>query len=293
MDLPRDALSGAPSSAWSPDTTPGVSITWQPGEEGAWRRLERFLEEALADYPTARDHPAVEGVSRLSPHLHFGEISPHQVWHAVRENACDRVVAPGAEGVARIWDRGTIQEGAEAFLRQLGWREFGHYLLYHFPTIPTEPFRPQFSRFPWSDDPEGLAAWKEGRTGFPLVDAGMRQLLAEGWMHNRVRMVVASFLTKDLLIPWQEGAACFWDHLVDADLANNSLGWQWTAGSGPDAAPYFRVYNPDLQAQRFDHGREYIDRWLPGGPPSYAAPIVDHGMARLRALATFREMRSP
>ena len=290
-NAPGDAPSGMPSSAWRPDPL-RASTTWQPGEEGARRRLATFLDEALGDYPRARDYPAVEGVSRLSPHLHFGEISPGQVWHAVREIAYGRPVEAGAGRVAQKWDRGTALDGAEAFLRQLGWREFGHYLLYHFPTISAEPFRPEFSRFPWHDDPDGLAAWREGATGFPLVDAGMRQLLAEGWMHNRVRMVVASFLAKDLLVPWQEGAAWFWDHLVDADLANNSLGWQWTAGSGPDAAPYFRVYNPGLQAERFDRGHEYVDRWLPGGPPSYAPPIVDHGMARLRALEAFREVRS-
>jgi deoxyribodipyrimidine photo-lyase len=252
---------------------PDLSSVWQPGKEGAQRRLARFVEEALADYPAARDYPAVEGVSRLSPHLHFGEISPHQVWHAVGE-------AAGAP------------EGSDAFLRQLGWREFGHYLLYHFPTIATEPFRPEFSRFPWHDDPEGLATWQEGATGFPLVDAGMRQLREEGWMHNRVRMVVASFLTKDLLIPWQKGAAWFWDCLVDADLANNTLGWQWTAGSGPDAAPYFRVFNPDLQARRFDPAGEYMERWLPAGVRDGRAPIVDHALARLRALEAFRRVRT-
>ncbi len=181
-------------------------------------------------------------------------------------------------------------EGAESYLRQLGWREFAHHLLFHFPRIPEEPFRPEFARFPWQDDPSGLAAWKTGSTGYPLVDAGMRQLLAEGWMHNRVRMVTASFLTKDLLISWQDGAAWFWDRLVDADLANNTLGWQWTAGSGPDAAPYFRVFNPAAQAGRYDPEGVYIRRW--GGGPAREVPIVDHGEARARALAAFRGLRA-
>jgi deoxyribodipyrimidine photo-lyase len=252
---------------------------WEPGENGARRRLEGFLEEALADYDVARDFPAVEGVSRLSPHLHFGELSPHQVWHAVGE------AAAGATG-------------AGAYLRQLGWREFGHNLLWYFPTMSTEPFRPEFARFPWLDDPVGMRTWQRGLTGYPLVDAGMRQLQAEGWMHNRVRMVVASFLTKDLLIPWREGASWFWDRLLDADLANNTLGWQWTAGSGPDAAPYFRIYNPELQAKRFDASGAYIRRWVPelgrqGAPVRAAYPplMVDHALARERALAAFRGLR--
>jgi deoxyribodipyrimidine photo-lyase len=185
-----------------------------------------------------------------------------------------------------------MTEGPQSYLRQLGWREFAHHILYHFPRIPEEPFRPEFARFPWQDDPAGLAAWQAGSTGFPLVDAGMHQLLAEGWMHNRVRMVAASFLTKDLLIPWQDGAAWFWDRLVDADLANNTLGWQWTAGSGPDAAPYFRVFNPVLQAGRYDPEGAYIGRWQ-RSPAESGAPIVDHGEARARALAAFHGLRGP
>jgi len=269
-----------------PPTVVG-SKAWQPGEMGAYDRLETFLEKGLAGYEQERDYPGREGISRLSPHLHFGEISPHQVWHAVR------AAAPAGAAAA---------EASAAFLRQLGWREFAHYLLYHFPATVAEPFNPEFGRFPWADDPDGLAAWQHGRTGYPLVDAGMHQLLAEGWMHNRVRMVVASFLTKDLLIPWQQGAAWFWDNLVDADLANNTLGWQWTAGCGPDAAPYFRIYNPELQARRFDARGEYVGRWSQrpdGGPedsqdaggPSQL-PIVEHAVARARALAAFRGLRS-
>jgi deoxyribodipyrimidine photo-lyase len=280
-------LSTALEQADGPGGSPSLkdAAPWEPGEAGAQTRLKRFLAEALAGYQTGRDLPGVEGVSRLSPHLHFGDIGPRQVWHAVRDHA--------AGG-------GGLGEGAAAFLRQLGWREFAHYLLYHFPETPTEPFRPEFARFPWADDPDALAAWQAGKTGFPLVDAGMRQLAAEGWMHNRVRMVVASFLTKDLLVPWQLGAAWFWDHLVDADLANNTLGWQWTAGCGPDAAPYFRVYNPLLQARRFDPEGAYVRRWSApaaraGADPRAAdslTPIVDHAEARARALAAFRGLRS-
>lgn len=264
-----EALRAAPPAAPAPVTTQGLAAAWRPGETGAAARLRRFIDEALAGYARARDYPGEEGVSRLSPHLHFGEISPHQVWHAAK-----------AAGPAQ----------AAPFLRQLGWREFAHYLLHHFPYTPSQPFRPEFAAFPWQDDHAGLEAWRAGATGYPLVDAGMRQLLDEGWVHNRVRMVVASFLTKDLLIPWQEGARWYWDHLVDADLANNTLGWQWTAGSGPDAAPYFRVYNPRVQAERFDPDRMYVQRWLPGGAPA-APPVVDHAQARLRALAAFHSLR--
>jgi deoxyribodipyrimidine photo-lyase len=260
----------ASAASWEPE--PGeAALVWEPGETGALVRLERFLAHPLSGYDASRDMPAVDGTSRLSPHLHFGEIGPRQVWHAVRAAAREAA-----------WT-----QSADAFLRQLGWREFAHYLLFHFPHIADEPFRPEFADFPWEDDPDGLEMWRRGTTGYTLVDAGMRQLLAEGWMHNRVRMVAASFLTKDLLIPWRQGAAWFWDRLVDADLANNTLGWQWTAGSGPDAAPYFRVFNPLLQARRFDPAGAYVRAWAPEAP----TPIVDHGEARARALAAFRGIR--
>jgi deoxyribodipyrimidine photo-lyase len=281
---------GHGGSAWRPAEG---TRAWFPGEAGARARLAAFVEEGLTDYRWARDALGVEGTSRLSPHLHFGEIGPRQVWQAVRE-AARASVRPGGAG-ADPW------AGVGSFLRQLGWREFAHYLLFHFPQIPTEAFRPEFARFPWEDDRHGLDAWKRGETGYPLVDAAMRQLEAEGWMSNRVRMVVASFLTKDLLIPWQEGAAWFWDRLVDADLANNTLGWQWTAGSGPDAAPYFRVFNPVLQARRFDPQGEYVRCWsgrgsgpqsgVSGTEPAGRGPIVDHARARARALAAFGEIR--
>jgi deoxyribodipyrimidine photo-lyase len=277
-------------SDWAP-TVMGPATQWEPGEAGARRRLERFVAEALAGYETARDFPGVEGVSRLSPHLHFGELSPHQVWHAVRQAVTFMSAGGAIAGAAAAG-------GAGVFLRQLGWREFGHYLLWHFPTMPSEPFRRAFAGFSWLDDPQGRMLWQRGSTGYPLVDAGMRQLQAEGWVHNRVRMVVASFLTKDLLIPWQDGAAWFWDRLVDADLANNTLGWQWTAGSGPDAVPYFRVYNPALQSKRFDARAEYVRRWVPELDPAvgtartpYPSPLVDHAAARERALAAYRRLQ--
>ncbi len=272
------------AAPWGPRM--GETPAWVPGEAGAHACLERFLQDGLVDYESSRDVPGIDGTSRLSPHLHFGEIGPRQVWHAVRE-------AAWTSGTAR----GAATPGPASFLRQLGWREFAHYLLVHFPHMSEEPFRPEFAYFSWEDDPEGLEAWKRGETGYPLVDAAMHQLMAEGWVHNRARMVAASFLTKDLLIPWQQGAAWFWDRLVDADLANNTLGWQWTAGSGPDAAPYFRIFNPVLQARRFDPEGAYVRAWLDeaidpmqaGGMPPL--PIVDHAEARSRALAAFRGAR--
>jgi deoxyribodipyrimidine photo-lyase len=284
---PRSAhCQQALESAWPWEPRHMGTPTWVPGEAGAQACLQRFLQDGLADYDVTRDVPGIEGTSRLSPHLHFGEMGPRQVWHAVREVAWTKGSAPGPAA-----------PGQASFLRQLGWREFAHYLLVHFPHIPEEPFRPEFADFPWEDDPEGLEAWKRGETGYPLVDAAMHQLLAEGWVHNRARMVAASFLTKDLLIPWQQGAAWFWDRLVDADLAGNTLGWQWTAGSGPDSAPYFRVFNPVLQARRFDPDGAYARAWsgrafdpAQGDRPA-PRPIVDHAEARARALAAFRSIR--
>ena len=254
----------------SPDWAGGLRETWTPGEEAAHQMLDRAADIA-ADYVDARDRPDQDKTTRLSPYLHFGEVSPRQVWHAVRRIA-----------------------GSEALIRQLYWREFSTYLLRHFPSLPEQPLRTEFEHFPWVDDPEGFAAWTEGRTGYPIVDAGMRQLWETGWMHNRVRMIAASFLVKDLLIPWQMGAAWFMDTLVDADLANNSASWQWVAGCGTDSAPFFRIFNPVTQASKFDPRGEYAKRWLPeigSSDESYANPIVDHGEARRHALAAYQSMR--
>ncbi|MCC7262347.1 MAG: deoxyribodipyrimidine photo-lyase, partial [Candidatus Latescibacteria bacterium] len=277
-----------------PDWAGGLRAVWQPGEAGAHRALAAFVAGGLAQYEAGRDLLAEEGISRLSPHLHFGELSPAQVWRAV-------------DGLP----------GSPAYQRQLGWREFGYQLLCHFPHTPDQPLRPEYGAFPWGDEPEHLRAWQQGRTGYPLVDAGMRQLWQTGWMHNRARMVTASFLVKHLLIRWQEGARWFWDTLVDANLANNTLGWQWAAGCGADAAPYFRIFNPARQGERFDPQGRYVRRWVPeleGLPDawvhrpsaapaavlagagvvlgrSYPFPLVDHAMARGRALAALAEMK--
>jgi len=224
--------------------------------------LKRFLADA-AEYEINRDRPDIFGTSRLSPHLHFGEIGPGQIWRA---------------GPA-----------SQAFLRQLIWREFAYHLMFHFPESEQQPLRAQFAKFPWKFDAAKFAAWKRGETGYPLVDAGMRELWRTGWMHNRVRMVVASFLVKHLLIDWRDGAAWFWDTLVDADLANNTLGWQWVAGCGADAAPYFRIFNPAIQAAKFDPEGEYVRRWAPDSVE--LTPIVDHDEARRHALAALARIR--
>jgi deoxyribodipyrimidine photo-lyase len=268
LSLDLNELALEPAIDW----TAGLRASWGPGEAGAQKILRKFFDKALEDYPEQRDFPADAGTSRLSPHLHFGEISPRRVW----------AVCAGQRG-----------EASKAFLRQLGWREFAHHLLYHFPHTDLEPLRPQFARFPWREDPKKLHAWQRGRTGYSLVDAGMRELWTTGWMHNRVRMIAASFLVKDLLLPWMEGARWFWDTLVDADLANNTLGWQWVAGCGADAAPFFRIFNPSAQAAKFDPGSEYIRRWIPDlQTRNYPAPIVDHAQAREQALEALNKIRS-
>ena len=275
--------------------------SWRPGERGAEVALARFVAGALAAYPEARDRPAEAGTSRLSPHLHFGEVTARQVWAAVQE----------AQG------HGAAAASGPVFLRQLGWRELAHHLLHHFPQTAEAPLRPEFAAFPWHRDAALLRAWQRGETGYPIVDAGMRELLETGWMHNRVRMIVASFLVKDLLQPWVDGARFFWERLVDADLANNTLGWQWTAGCGADAAPFFRVFNPAVQGEKFDPRGAYVrrfvpeisrlpDRWIhrPAEAPaavlrqagvrlgaSYPAPVVDHRAARQRALSAWARIR--
>lgn len=244
--LPLADLELEPKRDWAS----GMRAAWSPGTRGAAVQLERFLEKALPRYVDARDRPALEGTSRLSPHLHFGEISPRQIWHAVRGRR-----QPGRKG--------GMAHGQDAYLRQLGWREFAHHLLYHFPHTTDHPLRPEFANFPWREDRDSLRAWQRGRTGYPLVDAGMRELWSTGLMHNRVRMVAASFPVKHLLLPWQAGARWFWDTLVDADPANNSLGWQWVAGCGADAAPYFRIFHPVHQGEKCDPNGEYVRRWVP------------------------------
>ncbi len=226
-----------PRIAWDQ----GIAAAWQPSRAAAEARLDEFLASDLRHYPQGRDYPGQDRVSFLSPYLHFGQLGPREVAGASRD------AGPGKAD----------------FLRELGWREFAYHQLYHFPHTSDAPMDPRFEAFPWREDPAQLRAWQQARTGIPLVDAGMRQLWVSGWMHNRVRMVVASFLTKNLLLPWQAGARWFWDTLVDADLASNSLGWQWTAGSGVDAAPYFRIFNPVLQGARFDPRGTYVKSWVP------------------------------
>ncbi len=278
--------------------------TWSPGEAGGHTRLDAFLDGRLGTYGTERDRPDHDGTSALSPHLHFGEISPRRVWHAVRE-------AVGGKAAAKMTG------SPEVYLRELGWREFANHLLFHFPHTSDAPLRADYARFPWVKDPVGLRAWHRGRTGFPIVDAGMRQLWATGWMHNRVRMIVASFLVKDLRVSWLEGARWFWDTLVDADLAANTLGWQWAAGCGADAAPYFRVFNPTSQGTKFDPAGDYVRRWVSelagldaadihepaAAAPAdldragvtlgrnYPEPLVDHAEARKLALEALKTLK--
>ena len=253
------------------DWDAGLAEAWRPGEAGAAANLDGFLEGAVRDYGERRNFPAERGTSRLSPHLHFGELSPRQVWHA----------APKWRG--------------SQFMAEIGWREFAHHLLWHFPQTTDAPLRSDFLRFPWRNDAAQLRAWQRGLTGVPMVDAGMRELWHTGWMHNRVRMVVGSFLVKNLRLHWLEGARWFWDTLVDADLASNTLGWQWCAGCGADAAPYFRVFNPDSQAEKFDPDGGYRRRWVPeamdGGGRAYPAPIVDLKASRVAALEAFASLR--
>ncbi len=227
-----------------PDWSGGLQAAWEPGEMAARHRLKDFLAHDLGGYDERRDYPGVTGTSLLSPYLHWGELSPLMVWNAALRTAPASV-------------------GCQAFLRELLWREFSLYLLWHHPHLPNSPLRPEFGGMKWRDDQAALHAWQRGRTGIPIVDAGMRQLWSSGWMHNRVRMIVASFLVKHLLIPWQKGAAWFWDTLVDGDLANNSVNWQWVAGCGADAAPFFRIFNPVLQGRKFDPDGSYVRRWIP------------------------------
>ncbi len=280
--LPIAALGLLPKIRWYET----MAATWQPGEAGAQVRIRRFLRAHLERYEAVRDEPASAGTSGLSPHLHLGEIGPRQIWHAL-----------GARG------------RSSPFVRELVWREFAYHLLHYFPQTPSVPLRREFEQFPWRNAKADLRAWQHGETGVPLVDAGMRELWATGFMHNRVRMVAASFLVKNLRLPWQQGARWFWDTLVDADLANNTLNWQWVAGCGADAAPYFRIFNPVSQGERFDADASYVRRWVPqlaglparrahspwiGGPlpDGYPSPIVDLAASREAALDAYQSLRA-
>ena len=301
--LPSEALDDWALLPKAPDWASGFESHWQPGEKGARTRLADFIDNGLAHYANERDRPDRDVTSRLSPHLHFGEISPAQCWHGVR--------------AVQAQAGGRMDGAAEKFLKEVLWREFSYHLLHHWPHLPDKPFKPEYADFPWTDDRSLLRAWQQGQTGYPIVDAGLRELWATGIMHNRVRMITASFLIKHLLIPWQDGERWFWDTLVDADIASNAASWQWVAGCGADAAPYFRIFNPILQGEKFDTKGTYVRRWVPelarlpdefihkpweAAPEllrqagvelgrDYPHPVVDHGMARTRALSALQAMK--
>lgn len=279
-----------------PDWSGGLAERWQPGEKGARERLEDFLEQRIDGYAQNRDLPAEDGTSGLSPHLAHGEITPFQIMAAIRRKR---------------------SRDAETFRKELAWREFSYHLLFHRPDLHWHSFRPEFEGFRWQSAPAALKAWQRGQTGYPIVDAGMRELWQTGFMHNRVRMIAASFLIKDLLVDWRKGEEWLWDTLVDADAANNPASWQWVAGSGADAAPYFRIFNPVLQGEKFDPDGAYVRRYVPElarlpdryihrpweAPAStlaecglelgkdYPVPIVDHAQARARAMEAYRATR--
>ena len=285
-----------------PDWATGFASQWTPGEHGARARLREFLAHGLADYARLRDRPDRPNVSRLSPHLHWGEISPRQIWSATRAHLR---LEPG------------LKADAEKFLAEIGWREFAYHLLFHFPNLPHSNWKREFDLYPWQDSARQLRAWQRGQTGYPFVDAGLRELWSTGYMHNRVRMIVASFLVKHLRIDWRAGERWFWDTLLDADLANNVAGWQWVAGSGADAAPYFRIFHPIEQGRKFDPDGNYVRRWCPelarlptehlhapfDAPPSvleaagvvlgktYALPLVEHRAARQAALDAYAAVK--
>lgn len=292
--LPGIALDSLDMSSSSGGRSQNLQSAWIPGAAMAQDQLQRFVTDALLHYETNRDFPAFPGTSRLSAHLHFGEISPCQIWHAVQKANCPEP--------ARM-----------LYLKELAWREFNYHLLFHYPSLPQKNLRPTFNYFPWIENPLHFEAWTLGQTGYPMVDAGMRELLQTGFMHNRVRMITASFLTKHLRLPWQMGEVWFWEHLVDADLANNAANWQWVAGSGIDSAPYFRIFNPVLQGEKFDPEGAYVRKYIPElarlpnswlhkpwlAPQAilvaaqvelgktYPGPLVDHKQARQQALAAY------
>jgi deoxyribodipyrimidine photo-lyase len=301
--LASDAVSDWTLEPTAPDWAGGLRRAWKPGEAGATTRLKEFLDEKALGYASARDRPDRDGTSRLSPHLRFGEISPRQLWYAARFAAARTPKIAG---------------DVEKFLSELGWREFCRHLLFDHPDMHEKNLQAAFDAFPWVRDAKALHAWRKGLTGYPIIDAGMRELWHTGVMHNRVRMIVASFLVKHLLIDWRCGEAWFWDTLVDADPGNNPANWQWVAGSGADAAPYFRIFNPILQGEKFDPQGVYVRRWvseiakLPdrlihkpwtATPPeladagitlgkTYPQPIVDHKAGRERALAAYAKTKS-
>jgi deoxyribodipyrimidine photo-lyase len=294
-----DELELLPAFNWYDE----IAATWTPGEDGAKARLRAFLDKGIGDYKEGRNRPDQQHVSRLSPHLHFGEISPNQAWYAVD-------------------DTGTgldLETNADCFLSELGWREFSYNLLYNQPDLPTRNLQKKFDRFPWRDDDDALRRWEKGETGYPIVDAGMRELWRTGYMHNRLRMIVGSFLVKNLMLHWHHGEHWFWDTLLDADLASNSASWQWIAGCGADAAPYFRIFNPVTQGKRFDPDGHYVRHYVPElaelpnkhihapweAPDdiladagvvlgdTYPEPVVDLKASRERALAAFKSLGSP
>ncbi len=286
----------------APDWSEGFAPVWTPGEAGARQRLTEFVSNGAQGYDTRRDRPDLHGTSRLSAHLRWGEISPVTVWRTVR----------GAMDAGEI-----AQADAMSFLSELVWREFSYVLLFNNPGLADTNYNESFRHMPWRQSAPDLQAWQGGQTGYPMVDAGMRQLWQTGWMHNRVRMITGSFLTKHLLLPWQCGEDWFWDTLVDADPASNAAGWQWVAGSGADAAPYFRVFNPITQGSKFDPSGDYVRRWCPElerlpnkhlhapwqAPASvlkeagielgrdYPRPVIEHMDGRQRALAAYETLK--
>ncbi len=323
LDKPRLAMEHLDELGLRPTD---MKNPWDQGFFGFWNRMlkseglhlredgpKRFLKEALSSvgsYVESRDIPSLHGTSRLSPFLHFGQITPRQIYHHLKSNS-GSLIGSGVGPLKTSWS------AAQPYLRQLYWREFAHDQLFHNPNLDHKPLRSDFEKFPYETDPQKLKAWQRGQTGYPIVDAAMRELWQTGFMHNRARMIVGSFLVKDLMIPWQEGARWFWDTLVDADLANNSMGWQWIAGCGIDAAPYFRIFNPILQSEKFDPDGVYIKTYCPElknlsgknlhapwlAPPlelkaagvalgkTYPVPLVDHGKAKLKAMVAYEGMR--
>ena len=297
--LTIDQLNLLPKHAWKEK----IIETWNIGEKAANKRLDEFVESELNDYKEGRNFPSKKNVSRLSPHLHWGEISPNTVWF-------------------KVWDLNQLgiqhQQDTDTFLSEMGWREFSNYLLYYFPELPRKNLQKKFDNFSWDNNPLFLKAWQKGQTGYPIIDAGMRELWSTGYMHNRLRMIVGSFLVKNLLLHWHEGEKWFWDCLVDANLASNSSGWQWIAGCGADAAPYFRIFNPITQGLKFDADGDYVRKFVPEisllpnkflfnpweAPDdilkkanvklgeNYPKPIVDIKTSRQKALSAFAKLKS-